>query len=390
MVSIYHLTHPPVPSLPFPVILDQLSLNTPPSIKQYQEATAARLLLRHPQLLQSMLLPFINSYSKGNSSTSSAILIAAQTVLHLQPRTWQQQEQQQQEQEQQPNLQQQQQQGCQQLNLQRQQEVLLAAFIQALLPWLSHHNNGIRTFAQLVFWVVLDKHPLPDLTQATTDTAPAAAGGGAGNAALPLPARSGVRAATASAGPRAPAAGCNSIDSSITTSSTTSSSSSSIPGSSSSSSVWLSSFGVGGVALLSQMQRFMLENVDVTRLRRAMGPGIRAWQAEGCNTPRRVFCAGVQLAGRVALRDRGFGGRVFCAGVQLAGRVALRDRGFRGRVFCAGIQLAGRVALRGFRVFWGRVFCAGVQLAGRVALKDRDFRGLGGHKRGYLRTKLGG
>jgi hypothetical protein len=139
---------------------------------------------------------------------------------------------------------------------------LLPAFVQVLLPWLSHHNNSIRTFAQLVFWVIIEKHPLPDTSPGNA----AAAGGSLAVVANP---------------PSPPTLAEEDNYSS--------------------SSMWLSYFGARGVALLSQMQQYMLENVDVSRMRRAMGPGLRSWQAEGCNSPRRVFYAGVQLAGKIGV-----------------------------------------------------------------------------------------
>jgi hypothetical protein len=103
-------------------LLSQLSVNQPPSIKQYQEAIVAHLALQHPSLLQELLLPQITSVEKGGAATGSHILIAVQVVLHSPP---------------------------------EQQLGMLQQLLKLLLPWTNHHSHHIRTFAQLGFCALL-------------------------------------------------------------------------------------------------------------------------------------------------------------------------------------------------------------------------------------------
>ncbi|KAF6260973.1 hypothetical protein COO60DRAFT_830876 [Scenedesmus sp. NREL 46B-D3] len=110
-------------------LLAQLSVNQPPSIKQYQEAIVAHLALRHPALLQELLLPQIASVEKGGAATGSHILIAVQVALHSPP---------------------------------EQQLGALPQLLRLLLPWTNHHSHHIRTFAQLGFCALLDAKPLAE------------------------------------------------------------------------------------------------------------------------------------------------------------------------------------------------------------------------------------
>jgi hypothetical protein len=103
-------------------LLSQLSVNQPPSIKQYQEAIVAHLALQHPSLLQELLLPQITSVEKGGAATGSHILIAVQVALHSPA---------------------------------EQQHELLPQLLKLLLPWTNHHTHHIRTFAQLGFCALL-------------------------------------------------------------------------------------------------------------------------------------------------------------------------------------------------------------------------------------------
>ncbi len=57
----------------------------PASIKQYQEALAVCLLLRHPGLLRRVLLPLLRAYETTNTGLGSVALVAAQGVLHAPP-----------------------------------------------------------------------------------------------------------------------------------------------------------------------------------------------------------------------------------------------------------------------------------------------------------------
>lgn len=115
---------PVLPVLPVPLaeLLVQLSVNQPPSIKQYQEAIVAHLALQHPTFLQELLLPQISSVEKGGAATGSHILIAVQVALH---------------------------------SPQEQQLALLPQLLRLLLPWTNHHTHHIRTFAQLGFCALL-------------------------------------------------------------------------------------------------------------------------------------------------------------------------------------------------------------------------------------------
>jgi hypothetical protein len=103
-------------------LLLQLSVNQPPSIKQYQEAIVAHLSLQHPNFLQELLLPQITSVEKGSAATGSHILIAVQVALHSPP---------------------------------EQQLAVLPQLLKLLLPWTNHHTHHIRTFAQLGFCALL-------------------------------------------------------------------------------------------------------------------------------------------------------------------------------------------------------------------------------------------
>jgi hypothetical protein len=103
-------------------LLVQLSVNQPPSIKQYQEAIVAHLTLQHPAFLQELLLPQITSVEKGGAATGSHILIAVQVSLHSPP---------------------------------EQQLAVLPQLLKLLLPWTNHHTHHIRTFAQLGFCALL-------------------------------------------------------------------------------------------------------------------------------------------------------------------------------------------------------------------------------------------
>lgn len=105
----------------------QLSVNNPPSIKQYQEAIVAHLLLQHKGLLEELLLPQFASVEKGNTATGSHILIAVQVALHSQPQV---------------------------------QTRVLPVLVKQLLPWTNHHTHNIRTFAQLGFCAIMDIKPL--------------------------------------------------------------------------------------------------------------------------------------------------------------------------------------------------------------------------------------
>jgi membrane associated rhomboid family serine protease len=59
-------------------VLGALGANNPPSIRQYQEAVAAALLLAQPGLVASTLLPLLADVARSHACVASAILIAAQ------------------------------------------------------------------------------------------------------------------------------------------------------------------------------------------------------------------------------------------------------------------------------------------------------------------------
>lgn len=103
-------------------LLPLLGVNQPPSIKQYQEAIVAHLLLQHPPLFEELLLPQLMSVEKGGPATGSHILVAVQVALHTEP---------------------------------QKQLVVLPRLIKLLLPWTNHHTHNIRIFAQLGFCALL-------------------------------------------------------------------------------------------------------------------------------------------------------------------------------------------------------------------------------------------
>eukprot|EP00775_Hariotina_reticulata_P006297 gene6297-6532_t len=173
-------------------MLEQLTLNNPPSVKQYHEAIVATLLLSHPCLLEQQLIPLLVNVEKGNAYIGSLILVAVQTALHLPP---------------------------------EKQLTLLPQMLKLLLPWTNHHNHNVRTFAQLGYAALLDQYPLQEW-----------------------------------------------------------------PG-------WQQGLGVGGCEVAAQVLRFMLENVEFQRFRKAMGAGILAWSPEDATNPRRIFSCTVHLAG---------------------------------------------------------------------------------------------
>lgn len=104
-----------------------MTVNSPPSIKQYQEAIVAYLLLQHAGLLEELLLPQLASVEKGNTATGSQILIAVQVALNSPPEA---------------------------------QAHSLPVLVKQLLPWTNHHTHNIRTFAQLGFCAIMDAKPL--------------------------------------------------------------------------------------------------------------------------------------------------------------------------------------------------------------------------------------
>ncbi|WIA08744.1 hypothetical protein OEZ85_008167 [Tetradesmus obliquus] len=173
-------------------LLVQLSVNQPPSIKQYQEAIVAHLALQHPTFLQELLLPQISSVEKGGAATGSHILIAVQVALH---------------------------------SPQEQQLALLPQLLRRLLPWTNHHTHHIRTFAQLGFCALLDAKPLREWQG------------------------------------------------------------------------WEAGLGPGGVAVAGEVARFMVDNVEFQRFRRAMGSGMLGWSPAGITSPRRIFSCCLYLAG---------------------------------------------------------------------------------------------
>eukprot|EP00879_Flechtneria_rotunda_P026391 GHRR01028136.1.p1 GENE.GHRR01028136.1~~GHRR01028136.1.p1 ORF type:complete len:325 (+),score=76.36 GHRR01028136.1:725-1699(+) len=191
-------------------LLPILAVNNPPSIKQYQEAIVAHLLLSHTTLIPELLLPHLVSLENGNPAKGSHILIAMQTALHAQP---------------------------------EQQAVLLPQVLKLLLPWTNHHTHNIRTFAQLGLCCILDAKPLD-----------------------------------------------------------------SWPG-------WREGLGPGGIDIVGHVQRFMVENVDFQRFRRAMGQGILSWSATDVTSPRRIFSTALHLAGANVSDIRSM--RIWCALIPL-------------------------------------------------------------------------
>ncbi|KAF8072749.1 TARBP1 [Scenedesmus sp. PABB004] len=101
--------------------------NNPPSLKQYQEAVLASLLLAHPGLLEAHVLPALASVERGSAATASELLIAVQVALHSPPAT---------------------------------QAALLPRVASLLLPWTNHHTHSIRTFAQLGFIALAEAAPM--------------------------------------------------------------------------------------------------------------------------------------------------------------------------------------------------------------------------------------
>lgn len=108
-------------------MLGQLALNNPPSVKQFHEAIAATLLLRHTGLLQQHLLPLLVDLTKSSPFTGSLMLVAVQTALHSPAAA---------------------------------RDELLPALLKLLLPWCNIHNHNVRTFAQLGVSALLDAAPL--------------------------------------------------------------------------------------------------------------------------------------------------------------------------------------------------------------------------------------
>jgi hypothetical protein len=108
-------------------VLAALEVPNPASLKQYQEVTAAFLMLAHPGLLEQCLLPLLQQLGKGGVSTPSHILIATQAVL---------------------------------FSSEERQQQLVPRLACLLVPWTNHHTNNIRVFAQLGLCALLEAKPL--------------------------------------------------------------------------------------------------------------------------------------------------------------------------------------------------------------------------------------
>jgi len=127
MLSVCILASPVLPVLPrcpADIMTCLLTVN-PPSVKQYQEASATYLLLKHTRLIDQLLLPELMDLEKGGPATASHILMAVQSALHS-----------------------------------GQQEQLMPQVLLLLLPWTNHHTHNIRVFAQLGVCALLEAQPL--------------------------------------------------------------------------------------------------------------------------------------------------------------------------------------------------------------------------------------
>lgn len=60
---------------------------------------------------------------------------------------------------------------------------------------------------------------------------------------------------------------------------------------------WEAGLGPGGVAVAGEVARFMVDNVEFQRFRRAMGSGMLGWSPAGITSPRRIFSCCLYLAG---------------------------------------------------------------------------------------------
>lgn len=204
-----------------------------------------RLVTTCPALLPALLLPRCTDYTRGSAATASAALIAAQALLHT-GGGHQQGQQQQQEQE------------------QYQQQ--LAQLLLALLPWTSHHNNALRTFAQIIVYELL-RDPGRTATTSSTNSS-----------------GSGYSSQRSKSEPKSSSQPVTSVTSAVPP--------------------WVTSaLGAGAAALLGQLLVFMDTNADLVRLRKALAPAFRVWRVGGVTAPRRVFWAGVQLAGEGAQEE---------------------------------------------------------------------------------------
>lgn len=101
---------------------------SPPSVKQYAEGVLAGMLLRHPSLIDDLLLPSIEKYELNHSGVGSLILIAGQVLMHVEDKTLQQ--------------------------------TLIPRLMLAIAPWLMSHSHSTRSVSQMIAWAVLQRYPL--------------------------------------------------------------------------------------------------------------------------------------------------------------------------------------------------------------------------------------